>query len=416
MDILRIATSGSVDDGKSTLIGRLLYDTKSITKDKLEAIETSSQRKGLDFTDLSLLTDGLIAEREQGITIDVAHIYFATENRKYIIADTPGHIEYTRNMVTGASTAEASMILIDARNGVIEQTRRHLFIASLLRIPTVFVCVNKMDLVQYDESVFNKIVAEVKGLAQKINYDGALHFIPVAAKSGDNVVATSAQTPWYKGQSLLQCLEALPVQVKSKEQPARFPVQFVIRPHSEVYHDFRGYAGKLTSGVLKVGDKVTVLPSLKSSTVKNIHLADQKIEQAKAGESITIELEDDVDISRGNMIVHENSAHTQANTLQARVTWMDDQPLTNGKTLLLQHGINVVKTKVTALQSVLDINTVEESQNISQFKLNDIGTVTLKTAKPIFADTYKENPANGAFILIDEFSNNTVGVGFIENF
>ncbi|ANE50974.1 sulfate adenylyltransferase [Flavisolibacter tropicus] len=416
MDILRIATSGSVDDGKSTLIGRLLYDTKSITKDKLEAIEASSQRKGLDFTDLSLLTDGLIAEREQGITIDVAHIYFATENRKYIIADTPGHIEYTRNMVTGASTAEVSMILIDARNGVIEQTRRHLFIASLLRIQTVFVCVNKMDLVQFDETVFNKIVAEVKELAQKINYGGELHFIPVAAKTGDNVVSTSSQTLWYKGQSLLQFLEALPVQAKSKELPARFPVQFVVRPHSEAHHDFRGYAGKLASGIVSVGDKVTVLPSLKSSVIKDIHLADQKVKQAKAGESITIELEDDVDVSRGNMIVHENSAYTQANTLKARLTWMDDQPLTNGKTLLLQHGINVVKAKVTALQTVLDINTVEENDGVTQFKLNDIGTITLKTAKPIFADTYKENPANGAFILIDEFSNNTVGVGFIESF
>jgi sulfate adenylyltransferase subunit 1 len=416
MDILRIATSGSVDDGKSTLIGRLLYDTKSITKDKLEAIEASSQRKGLDFTDLSLLTDGLIAEREQGITIDVAHIYFATENRKYIIADTPGHIEYTRNMVTGASTAEASMILIDARNGVIEQTRRHLFIASLLRIQTVFVCVNKMDLVQFDESVFNRIVIEVKELAGKINYEGVLHFIPVAAKSGDNVVTTSDQTPWYKGQSLLQYLEALPVQANNNELPARFPVQFVIRPHSEEYHDFRGYAGKLASGVLKVGDKVTVLPSLKSSTIKHIHLADQKVEQAIAGESITVELEDDVDISRGNMIVQADSDYTQVNAFTARLTWMDEQALVSGKTLLLQHGVNVVKAKVTALQSVLNINTMEESQEVTQFKLNDIGVVSLKTAKPIFADTYKANPANGAFILIDEFSNTTVGVGFIESF
>jgi sulfate adenylyltransferase subunit 1 len=415
MDILRIATSGSVDDGKSTLIGRLLYDTKSITKDKLEAIETSSQRKGLDFTDLSLLTDGLIAEREQGITIDVAHIYFATENRKYIIADTPGHIEYTRNMVTGASTAEASMILIDARNGVIEQTRRHLFIASLLHIQTVFVCVNKMDLVQFDEAVFNQIVAEVKTLARKISYEGALHFIPVAAKTGDNVVTTSSQTPWYKGQSLLQYLEAFPVYAKDAALPARFPVQFVIRPHSESYHDFRGYAGKLACGVLKVGDKVTVLPSLKTSTIKNIYVADQKVEQAKAGESITVELEHDVDVSRGNMIVQENSSYTQANALKARLTWMDEQPLINGKTLLLQHGVNVVKAKVSALQTVLNIDTMEESQEVTQFKLNDIGTIALKTAKPIFADIYKENPANGAFILIDEFSNNTVGVGFIES-
>ena len=415
MDILRIATSGSVDDGKSTLIGRLLYDTKSITKDKLEAIEASSQRKGLDFVDLSLLTDGLIAEREQGITIDVAHIYFATGKRKYIIADTPGHIEYTRNMVTGASTAEASMILIDARNGVIEQTRRHLFIASLLRIQTVYVCVNKMDLVQFDEAAFDIIVGEVKELAQKINYEGGLHFIPIAAKSGENVVQSSDKMPWYNGQSLLQYLEALPVHVEDAALPARFSVQFVIRPHSEDYHDFRGYAGKLASGVLKVGDGVTVLPTLKSTAIKAIHIADQKVEQATAGESITVELADDVDVSRGNMIVPANSSFTQANTFTAKLTWMDEQPLVNGKTLLLQHGVNLVKAKITALQSVLDLNTMEESNVVSQFKLNDIGSVSLKTAKPIFADTYKSNPANGTFILIDEFTNNTVAVGFIES-
>lgn len=416
MDILRIATSGSVDDGKSTLIGRLLYDTKSITKDKLEAIEASSQRKGLDFVDLSLLTDGLIAEREQGITIDVAHIYFATENRKYIIADTPGHIEYTRNMVTGASTAEASMILIDARNGVIEQTRRHLFIASLLRIQNVFVCVNKMDLVQFDETAFISIEAEVKELAQKIHYEGALQFIPIAAKSGDNVVHASNKMSWYNGQPLLQYLEELPVHINDVELPARFGVQFVIRPHSEAYHDFRGYAGKLSSGVLKIGDAVTVLPSLKSTTIKAIHIADQKVEQATAGESITIELTDDVDVSRGNMIVQAASNYTQVNAFAAKLTWMYEQPLVNGKTLLLQHGVNLVKAKITALQSVLDMNTMEESAEVSQFKLNDIGTVTLKTAKPIFADTYKANPANGTFILIDEFTNSTVAVGFIESF
>src|SRR3982751_4221696 len=261
MDILKIATAGSVDDGKSTLIGRLLFDTKSITTDKLEAVEASSRRKGLDFTDLSLLTDGLIAEREQGITIDVAHIYFSTENRKYIIADTPGHIEYTRNMITGASNAEASIVLIDARNGVIEQTRRHLFISSLLKIENVFVCVNKMDLVKFDVNVFESIKTNVEELAEKIGFEGNLYFIPIAAKEGDNVVHRASSMPWYAGKPLLAYLEELPIHVHDEELPARFPVQFVIRPHSNEYHDYRGYAGKLVSGQISKGEEVVILPS-----------------------------------------------------------------------------------------------------------------------------------------------------------
>lgn len=414
MDILRIATAGSVDDGKSTLIGRLLYDTKSITKDKLEAVEASSRRKGLDFTDLSLLTDGLIAEREQGITIDVAHIYFSTENRKYIIADTPGHIEYTRNMITGASNAEASIVLIDARNGVIEQTRRHLFISSLLRIETVFVCINKMDLVDFDEAVFNEIKEEVQTLADKIGYEGALDFIPIVAKDGDNVVEGSERMDWYDGRPLLTYLEELPIHKNDALLPARFPVQFVIRPHSEKFHDFRGYAGKLTSGTLRKGDKVTVLPSLKSSTIKSIHQADEELNIAKAGESIVIELIDDVDISRGNMIVHVDAPHTQINSFTATITWMNEQPMSSGKSFILQHGVNTTKAKVTSLQSVLDIHTMEETTVKNSLQLNDIGRATIKTAKPVFADLYKENPRNGSFILIDEFTNNTVAVGFIE--
>lgn len=416
MDILRIATAGSVDDGKSTLIGRLLYDTKSITKDKLEAVESSSRRKGLDFVDLSLLTDGLIAEREQGITIDVANIYFSTENRKYIIADTPGHVEYTRNMITGASNVEASIVLIDARNGVIEQTRRHLFISSLLRIDTVFVCVNKMDLVEFDEDVFTKIVADVNDLADKIGFEGTLHYIPIAAKHGDNVVARSHQLGWYQGKTLLEYLEALPVHKKDETLPARFPVQFVIRPHSDEYHDFRGYAGKLVSGTLKVGEEVIVLPSLKVSTIKSIFLAEKPIAVAQAGESIAIELEHDVDISRGNMIVPVNSFYTQATSFTATINWMEESPLTAGKTYLLQHGVNRVKAKVVSIQNVLDITTMGEKEAATSFRLNDIGRVILKTAKPIFADLYQENPRNGAFILIDEFSNNTVAVGMIESF
>ena len=416
MDVLRIATAGSVDDGKSTLIGRLLYDTKSITRDKLEAVAASSQRKGLDFTDLSLLTDGLIAEREQGITIDVAHIYFSTEKRKYIIADTPGHIEYTRNMITGASNAEVSIVLIDARNGVIEQTRRHLFISALLQIETVFVAVNKMDLVAFDESVFRSIESEVKALAEKINFKGNLHFVPIAAKQGDNVVTASENISWYGGKTLLQLLEEQPVHKKDDQLPARLPVQFVIRPHADEHHDYRGYAGQLTSGSLKVGDEVAVLPSVKRSRIPSIYVGGTKVEKAKSGDSVSVELEDDVDVSRGNMLVPANDFYTQTNTFTATLNWMEEQPLAVGKTYLLQHGVNVVKAKVAGLQSVLDIHTMEDTADKKALHLNDIGKASLKTAKPIFADLYKDNRRNGAFILIDEFSNNTVAVGFIESY
>ena len=414
MDILKIATAGSVDDGKSTLIGRLLYDTKSITKDKLEAVEASSRRKGLDFTDLSLLTDGLIAEREQGITIDVAHIYFATDNRKYIIADTPGHIEYTRNMITGASNAEASIVLIDARNGVIEQTRRHLFIASLLRIETVFVCINKMDLVGFAENVFDHIRADVQALAQKIGFEGALHFVPIAAKQGDNVVKGSAHMKWYRGHTLLQYLETLPVHKKDEQLPARFPVQFVIRPHSDEHHDFRAYAGRLLSGRLAQGDEIVVLPSLKQTRIRKIYASGSEIPLAVAGDSISIELEEDIDISRGNMIVLADGVYVQSSSFAATLAWMDEQPLSAGKNYLLQHGVHVSKAKVTALQSRLDMETMEDAMLADQFRLNDIGRVSIKTARPVFADLYRDNPRNGAFILIDEFSNNTVAVGFVE--
>lgn len=416
MDILRIATAGSVDDGKSTLIGRLLYDTKSITKDKLEAVEASSKRKGLDFVDLSLLTDGLIAEREQGITIDVAHIYFSTEKRKYIIADTPGHIEYTRNMITGASNAEASLVLIDARNGVIEQTKRHLFISNLLKIETVFVCINKMDLVGFKEDVFNNIKTEVEEIAKKIGYEGDLDFVPIAAKYGDNVVHPSEKMRWYPGPTLLEYLEELPVHKKDNTLPARFAVQFVIRPHSDQLHDFRGYAGKLVSGHLKKEEEVVVLPSMRTSKISKIYHSNKEVELGRSGESITVELEDDVDVSRGNMIVPVNSPVTQVKELVATISWMDEQPLTNSKTFLLQHGVNVVKAKINGLQSKIDMHTMEELNEVSQFKLNDIGRVSIKIAKPVFADLYKENARNGAFILIDEFNNNTVAVGFIERF
>lgn len=415
MDILKIATAGSVDDGKSTLIGRLLYDTKSVTKDKLEAVEASSNRKGLDFVDLSLLTDGLIAEREQGITIDVAHIYFSTETRKYIIADTPGHIEYTRNMITGASNAEASIVLIDARNGVWEQTRRHLSIFALLRIETVFICINKMDLINYSREAFDAIKAEVEQLAKKIKFQGTLHFIPISAKYGDNIVQPSTNMQWYKGQTLLQYLEELHVHKNDESLPARLPVQFVIRPHSDGYHDFRGYAGRLVSGSLTRGEEVIALPSLKRSTIKYLGIGGQETDKVNTGDSIVLQLDNDIDISRGDMIVSSSSNYIQANSFTATLTWMDSEELSAGKTYLLQHGINLVKAKVTSVESILDIETMEAHTGIKTFTLNDIGMVSIKTAKPIFPDLYKENPKNGVFILINEFTNNTVAAGFINS-
>jgi sulfate adenylyltransferase subunit 1 len=414
MDILRIATAGSVDDGKSTLIGRLLYDTGSIPKDKLEGLEATSRRKGLDFTDLSLLTDGLIAEREQGITIDVAHIYFATARRKYIIADTPGHIEYTRNMITGASNAQASIILVDARSGVIEQTRRHLFISALLQLQQVFVCVNKMDLVQFDEGAFRAIEAEMRALVETIGYTGSLHFLPIVAKDGDNVVQRSTRMPWYEGASLLDYLESVPVRLTEADLPARFPVQLVIRPHTEAYHDYRGYAGKLLSGELRPGDEVLVLPSQRRSRVRAIAAGGEPIEKAGSGQSVALELEDDVDISRGSMIVRADAPAKAVQNFTATLNWMDEAALSPGKTYLLQHGTNRVKAKL-ALQSVLDMHTMLPREEASSLSLNDIGTVSVRTAAAIFAEPFRSNRRNGAFILIDEFSNGTVGVGFIES-
>ena len=415
MDILRITTAGSVDDGKSTLIGRLLYDTRSITADKLDAIEITSKRKGLDFTDLSLLTDGLIAEREQGITIDVAHIYFSTPARKYIIADTPGHVEYTRNMITGASNASLSMILVDARKGVIEQTRRHFYIASMLRIKHVVVCVNKMDLVEYEESVFEKIKADFNAITSKAGFEGQeVEFIPVAAKDGDNIVFSSLNMPWYKGETLLEFLENTTAGKTHENLPSRFAVQYVIRPHKHEFHDFRGYAGRVSSGFFRTGDEVTILPSLKTSKIKDILFYDQKTKKAVAKQSVVITLEDDVDLSRGNMLVKKEDQVSQLNELNAVICWMEEAPMVTEKMYLLQHGVNRVKAKISSVQTVLDIHTLESHVDKKTFQLNDIGEVRLRLAKPIFADAYDFNPANGSFILIDEFSHNTVAVGFIK--
>ncbi|GEP93760.1 sulfate adenylyltransferase subunit 1 [Chitinophaga cymbidii] len=414
MDVLRITTSGSVDDGKSTLIGRLLYDTKSITQDKMEALQAASKRKGLDFTDLSLLTDGLIAEREQGITIDVAHIYFSTPNRKYIIADTPGHFEYTRNMVTGASTAQVSLILIDARKGIVEQTYRHFFIACMLRIPHLVVCINKMDLVEYDQARFNQIVEDFQALLKGSHYeDKEVKFIPISSLYGENVVTRTEKISWYNEQPLLEYLESITFDLNDRQHPARFPVQYVIRPKTDQHHDFRGFAGKIASGSFHVGKEIVSLPNGQRSRIKSIEKFDQQLDAAHAGESVVITLEDEIDISRGNLLVTPDSVPEGKKELQASICWMDQQKLTAGKTYLLQHGANRIKAKVQQLHHVVEVtsNRTEEKQEMG---LNDIGRITLKTAQPVFADAYAENPANGTFILVDEFSNATVAVGFVE--
>ncbi|NSL88044.1 sulfate adenylyltransferase subunit 1 [Chitinophaga solisilvae] len=414
MEVLRIATSGSVDDGKSTLIGRLLYDTNSIPQDKMEALHAASKRKGLDFTDLSLLTDGLVAEREQGITIDVAHIYFSTPTRKYIIADTPGHIEYTRNMVTGASNAQVSLILIDARRGIVEQTYRHFFIANLLRIPYLVVCVNKMDLVDYSEARFNQIREDFQQLLDTASFKAQeVKFIPVSSLYGENVATRTNTIPWYQGDTLLEYLEQITFDQEDSRHPARFPIQSVIRPRTNAYHDFRGFAGKVSSGQFQVGDEVISLPSGQKSNIKTIEQFEKQLTAAHARESVVITLEDEIDSSRGNMLVKPEQAPELRKELTANICWMDQQLLTAGKTYLLQHNINRVKAKVQQINFVTDVTNHTRTTDKTSMGLNDIGNITIRTAQPVFADSYHENPANGAFILIDEFNNTTVAVGFI---
>ncbi|HEY0272748.1 MAG TPA: GTP-binding protein [Chitinophaga sp.] len=415
MEVLHIATSGSVDDGKSTLIGRLLYDTKSITQDKLDAIHAASKRKGLDFTDLSLLTDGLVAEREQGITIDVAHIYFSTPTRKYIIADTPGHIEYTRNMVTGASTAQVSLILVDARKGIVEQTFRHFFIANMLRIPYLVVCVNKMDLVDYNEARFDEIVADFRELIAGAAFkEQQIVFIPISSLYGENVVTRTEKFDWFQGDTLLEHLEKINIDPADTRHPARFPVQYVIRPRTTGYHDFRGFAGRMASGHINVGDELVSLPSGKTSKVKTIEKFEQQLPTAYTGDSVVITLEDEIDISRGNLLAKAGQAPRALKEITASICWMDQQKLVPGKTYLLQHGVNRLKAKVQGVTEVMDVTNNQVIAGKKELGLNDIGRITLKTAQPIFADPYAENPGNGAFILIDEFSNATVAVGFVE--
>ncbi|WP_233900355.1 sulfate adenylyltransferase subunit 1 [Tenacibaculum piscium] len=415
MNVLKIATAGSVDDGKSTLIGRILYDTKSLTDDKLEAIEAKSKQRGFDYLDFSLATDGLVAEREQGITIDVAHIYFSTPTTSFIIADTPGHIEYTRNMVTGASNSQASIVLIDARNGVVEQTYRHFFINTLLRVKDVVIAVNKMDLVDFSEDKFNEIKKEIQDLASKSGYENQqLTFIPISALKGDNVVDASTKMPWYKGETLLNHLETLEFEDVSEASQMRFPVQTVIRPKTEEYHDFRGYAGKIYGGDLAVGDTITVLPSETKSKIKSIHFFDKEYQKATQGSSITITLEDNINISRGDMLVKKDQEPSIAKQLNATICWMDKTPLQASSKYIIKHGVNEVQAKITALTSIIKTDFSGKEENPSQLVLNAIGEVSLKVNKPLFFDSYSKNKATGSFILIDPKTNNTAGVGFIQ--
>jgi sulfate adenylyltransferase subunit 1 len=415
MEVLKIATAGSVDDGKSTLIGRLLYDTKSLTDDKLEAIERSSKQKGYDYLDFSLATDGLVAEREQGITIDVAHIYFSTATRSYIIADTPGHVEYTRNMVTGASTSQVAIILIDARHGVIEQTYRHFFINNLLRIKDVIVAVNKMDLVDFSEERYNEIKADFEKLVEKSDYeDQHITYIPVSALKGDNVVENSTSMPWFSGQTLLEHLEKLDTVNIYNRGRMRFPVQYVIRPKTEEFHDFRGYAGKVYGGDINVGDEVVVLPSETKTRIKEIFFNGKKYQSAARRTSISVTLENNVNVSRGDMIVKVDELPRIEKTFNATVSWMDAKALAVGSKYVLQHGVHKVLAKVNAIHHKIHPDFSGVETDISSLNMNDIASVSFQLNKPIFFDAFKEHRTNGSFILIDPQTNNTAGVGFIE--
>ncbi|MEK6151858.1 GTP-binding protein [Flavobacteriaceae bacterium 3-367] len=414
MEVLKIATAGSVDDGKSTLIGRLLYDTKSLTDDKLEAIKKSSEQRGYDYLDFSLATDGLVAEREQGITIDVAHIYFSTPNKSYIIADTPGHVEYTRNMVTGASTSQAAIILIDARKGVIEQTYRHFFINNLLRIKNVIVAVNKMDLVDYSEAAFEAIKRDFEALNLKSTYaEQRVSYIPVSALNGDNVAAKTDAMPWYNGDTLLEHLEHLEAADVYEGGQVRFPIQTVIRPKTEEYHDFRGYAGKVYGGSLQVGDSVTVLPSLTQSRIKEIYFFDQTYQEAVAGSSVNITLEDDINIARGDMLVKTDELPKIEKEIRATVCWMDNKQLQPGTKYIVQHSTNKVLSKIDTIESVMTTDFSGQIEANGKLALNEIGEVRIKLSKPIYYDAYKDNKYNGAFILLDAHTNATAAVGFI---
>ena len=413
MDILRFITAGSVDDGKSTLIGRLLYDTKSIMIDQLEAIEKQSRNKDDGEIDLALLTDGLRAEREQGITIDVAYKYFSTPKRKFIIVDAPGHIQYTRNMVTGASNADLAIILIDARHGVVEQTRRHSIIASLLNIPHVVVAVNKMDLVENSREVYDNILTEYAAVAQMLGLKDLI-YIPISAISGENIVEKSLLFPWYKGKALLDILENVEVQDDINLTDARFPVQYIIRPQTDALHDYRGYAGKLISGIYKKGDAVTVLPSGLETIISCIEINEKEVDTVFAPQSVILHLEDDVDVSRGDMIVKTDNQPAISNELSALLCWMDNKPLQTGSKYLLQVNSRLVRCVIKEIIYMLDVNSLQHLPAPEKAGLNDIVKVVIKTAAPVAFDAYKKLRVNGGAILIDETSNVTVGACMFE--
>ncbi|WP_179374556.1 sulfate adenylyltransferase subunit 1 [Winogradskyella wichelsiae] len=412
IELLRFTTAGSVDDGKSTLIGRLLYDSKSIFQDQLDAVEASSKSKGFDYVDLSLLTDGLKSEREQGITIDVAYRYFATPKRKFIIADTPGHIQYTRNMVTGASTANLAIILVDARKGMLEQTHRHAFIASLLRIPHAIVCVNKMDLVDYSEEVYTKIVADFKAFSSKLDIKD-IQFIPISALNGDNVVNRSEHMDWYDGSTLMYHLETVHISSDHNLVDCRFPIQSVIRPHTIEHQDYRGFAGRIDGGVFKPGDKVKSLPSGFVTTIKTIELNGEQIAEAFAPMSVTMTLEDEIDNSRGDMIVRENNVPEVSQDIEVLVSWMSSTPIHARTKVVIKHTTNETVGMVKELKYKIDINTLHRIEGIDKVEMNDIARLSIRTAKPLFFDAYKKNRQTGSVIIIDEQTNETIGAGMI---
>ena len=412
MELLRFTTAGSVDDGKSTLIGRLLYDSKSIFEDQYENIKATSVRRGENYINLALLTDGLRAEREQGITIDVAYRYFSTPKRKFIIADTPGHVQYTRNMVTGASTANLAIILVDARNGVVEQTRRHSLIASLLGIKHLAVCINKMDLVDYSQEVFERIVSDYKEFATRLQVKD-IQFIPISALNGDNVVTRSAKMPWFEGVTLMYLLETVYIAGDINHIDARFPVQYVIRPFNDEFHDYRGYAGRISSGVLRPGDKVAILPSGFSTTIKAIEFDGKQLEEAYAPMSVTILLEDDIDISRGDMIVRENNQPKISQDIEVMVCWMGDKALQPNGKYAIKHTTRDARCVVKEIKYKLDISTLHRITDNPGISTNDIGRITIRTTMPLLYDPYTKNRETGAFIMIEEGTNVTVGACII---
>ncbi|MFM1548089.1 MAG: sulfate adenylyltransferase subunit 1 [Lentisphaeria bacterium] len=412
MELLRVSTCGSVDDGKSTLIGRILYDSKSLFDDQLEALERVSRLKGDEQVNWADLTDGLREEQEQGITIDVAYRYFATPRRKFIVADTPGHVQYTRNMVTGASTANLALVLVDARNGVIEQTRRHSYIASLLGIPHLVVCINKMDLVDYSEARFDEIRADFSAFATKLDIQD-ITCIPISALHGEHVIETSDKMPWHQGPSLMEFLETVHIGSDRNLMDARFPVQYVIRPRSEAHHDYRGYAGQVASGVFHVGDEIMVLPTGIRSKIKSIDAFDQQLESAYASMSVSIQLESDVDIARGGMLVKADDIPYVTKELEAKVCWMHERPMVIGRKYEIKHTTSSVKAMCQELCYRVDVNTLEEDYEKEYLSLNEVGHVRFKLAKPLMYDSYKRNRSCGSFIVVDEATNATVGAGMI---